>query len=44
MNQVKPPESYLVYVNVAKFVDSKVWTKRRTFHETNQILIWVDLN
>ena len=23
VNQVKSPESYLVYVNVAKFVDSK---------------------
>ena len=20
------------------------WTRRRTFHETNQTLIWVDLN
>ena len=39
MNQVKSPEFYLVYVNVAKFVDSKAWTKRRTFHETNQTLI-----
>jgi len=39
MNQVKSPESYLVHVNVAKFVDSKSWTKRRKFHETNQTLI-----
>ena len=39
MNQVKSPESYLVNVNVAKFVDSKDWTKRRTFHETKQTLI-----
>ena len=44
INQVKFPEFYLVYVNVAKFVGSKAWTKRRTFHETNQTLIWVDLN
>ena len=39
MNQVKSPESYRMYVNVAKFVDSKAWNKRRTFHETNQTLI-----
>ena len=39
MNQVNSPESYLVYVNVAIFVDSKAWTKRRIFHETNQPLI-----
>ena len=39
MNQVKSPESYLVYVNLAKFDDRKDWTKRRTSHETNQTLI-----
>ena len=44
MNQVKSPESYLVYVNLAKFVDSKGYAKLWTFHETNQTLIWVDLN
>ena len=28
MNRVKSPESYLVYVNLAKFVDSKGYAKR----------------
>ena len=28
MNQVKSPESYRMYVNVAKFVDSKGYVKR----------------
>ena len=44
MNQVQSPESYLVYVNEAIFVDSKVQTKRGTVHETSLTLIRVDLN